>query len=331
MKSYSVPILINNHQVTQSRYTALSVPRGHLNILFKSTTALRPCILLITTFIDLKKFYSLLEIWVRETTCCRYSSVHPSIMVFWPLTMPMCTRPHLLEAGKVLSQVYLWNFLRTFWLIIFWYHQFSRCQFCITHTACAEGYRDDHCYSHCSVKPSRMIEYNFVKAWCFSRQTVTPPGVIAGLALMTSLVVFGFIAFSYLYWRQRKELHAERIRNDKNLDLIGSPTTSSITHTSEGKSPSRLFVLIIFWIDIVPPSDALLTFFCLGRSSFHPPPMNTEISHVLDNPIVWPISNQVSVTSSPPEFTSTEVVAPFVAPVKRTHCKLTTFSSLNKF
>ena len=157
--------------------------------------------------------------------------------------------------------------------------------------------------------------------------------MIAGLALMTSLVVFGFIAFSYLYWRQKKELHAEKIRNDKNLDLIGSPTTSSIVHTSEGKSSSRLFVLLIFWIDIVPSSDALLIlgFFRLGRNTFHPPPMNTEISHVLDNPIVWPIPNQVSVTPSPPEFASTEMVVPFIAPVKRTHCKSTTFSSLDIF
>lgn len=67
--------------------------------------------------------------------------------------------------------------------------------------------------------------------------------MIAALALMTSLAMFGFIAFFYLYWRQRRQLVAERLRNDKSLDLIESPMASAMTYTSQGN--------IIFSNDIV--------------------------------------------------------------------------------
>jgi len=55
--------------------------------------------------------------------------------------------------------------------------------------------------------------------------------------------MFGFIAFFYLYWRQRRQLVAERLRNDKSLDLIESPMASAMTYTSQGN--------IIFSNDIV--------------------------------------------------------------------------------
>lgn len=39
---------------------------------------------------------------------------------------------------------------------------------------------------------------------------------------------------------------------------------------------------------------------------------------MVDNPIAWPIPNQVSTTSPPPAPAPAEVVAPFVTSVKRT-------------
>ncbi|KAF4616453.1 hypothetical protein D9613_008415 [Agrocybe pediades] len=75
------------------------------------------------------------------------------------------------------------------------------------------------------------------------QQTVseTPPGIIAALALMTTLVVVGFIAFFFLYWRQRRQLFAERLRADKSLDLIGSPPRSPLISSNSQVVSSNFY------------------------------------------------------------------------------------------